>query len=122
MAHQYILANLLAQNDGAVGTLFLDDSGETVDFACSEIGPFQMKVLGAHIGIYLRLLREFLASTGQGEPGWLHIEKEDLHIFAVPLPDRYFLVLVQRGPALVARSRRALVAASEQLTRELFTS
>jgi hypothetical protein len=81
MAHEYILANLLAENDGAVGTLFLDETGETVDFACSEFGPYQMKVLGA-----------------------------------------YVVVLVQRGPAVVAKAKRSLAAACEQLTRELFVS
>lgn len=122
MAHEYILANLLAENDGAVGTLFLDDTGETVDLACSEFGPYQMKVLGAYIGIYLRQLQEFLRSGGHGEPGWLHIEKEDLHIYAMPLPDGYFVVLVQRGPAVVAHAKRSLASACEQLTRELFVS
>ena len=122
MAHEYILADLLARNDGAVGTLFLDDTGETVDLACSEFGPYQMKVLGAYIGIYLRQLQEFLQSGGYGDPSWLHIEKEDLHIYAMPLPDGYFVVLVQRGPAVVAHARRSLAMACEQLTRELFTS
>lgn len=122
MAHEYILTDLLARNDGAVGTLFLDETGETVDLACSEFGPYQMKVLGAYIGIYLRQLQEFLASGGHGNPTWLHIEKDDLHIYAMPLPDGYFVVLVQRGPAIVAKARRSLTEARDQLTRELFTS
>ena len=122
MAHEYILADLLARNDGAVGTLFLDDTGETVDLACSEFGPYQMKVLGAYIGIYLRQLQEFLSTGGYGDPSWLHIEKEDLNIYAMPLPDGYFVVLVQRGPAVVARAKRSLAHACEQLTRELFIS
>lgn len=54
MPFQYILANLLAHNDGAVGVLFLDDTGETVDFACSDYSPYQMRVVGAYVGIYLR--------------------------------------------------------------------
>ena len=122
MAHEYILADLLARNEGAVGSLFLDETGETVDLACSEFGPYQMKVLGAYIGIYLKQLQEFLALGGHGDPSWLHVEKEDLHIYAMPLPDGYFVVLVQRGPAIVAQARRSLAHARDQLTRELFTS
>jgi len=122
MAHEFILANLLAANDGAVGTLFLDDSGETVDLACSEFSPYQMKILGAYVGIYLRQLKEFLGDAEHGDPTWLHIEKEDLHIYAMPLPDGYFVVLVQRGPAIVAKAKRSLAEACDQLTRELFTS
>ena len=40
----------------------------------------------------------------------------------MPLPDGYYLVLVQRRPALVARARATMTAAAEQLTRELFMS
>ena len=59
---------------------------------------------------------------GYGDPSWLHIEKEDLNIYAMPLPDGYFVVLVQRGPAVVATAKRSLAHACEQLTRELFIS
>ena len=36
MPFQYTLANLLAENEGALGVLFLDETGETVDLACAE--------------------------------------------------------------------------------------
>jgi hypothetical protein len=120
MAYEYILANLLAHNDGAVGVLFLDDSGETIDVACSEFSPYQMKVVGAYVGIYLRQAQQFMANLGQNEPRLLHIEKESLHLYARPLPDGYYVVLVQRHPALTAVARRTLDDAAEQLGRELF--
>ena len=90
MPFQYILANLLAQNDGAVGVLFLDDTGETDDFACSEYSPY------------------------------LHVEKEGLHLYSMPLPDGYYLVLVQRRPALAGLARRTMEEACDQLQRALF--
>lgn len=120
MPYQYILGNLLAQNEGAVGVLFLDDSGETIDVACSEFSPYQMKVVGAYVGIYLRQAQQFLEETGKGAAEWIHIEKESLHIYARLLPDNYYVVLVQRSPALTGRARRTLDAACDQLARELF--
>ena len=120
MPYQYILANLLAQNEGAVGVLFLDDAGETIDVACSEFSPFQMRVVGAYVGIYLRQAHQFLGELGQGAPRWMHIEKEALHVYARPLPDGYYVVLVQRSPALSGRAKRTLDEACEQLGRELF--
>jgi hypothetical protein len=120
MPYHYILANLLASNDGAVGVLFLDDSGESVDLAVAESSPYQMRVVGAYIGIYLRQMEQFLLAEGHGEPRWLHIEKEGLHLYAVPLPDGYYLVLVQRAPALAAAARRSLEEARDHLSRELF--
>jgi len=117
--YEYILANLLARTPGAVGVLFLDDGGETVDFACSEFSPYQMKVVGAYVGIYLRQLREFLGPVA-GEPSIVHIQKESLHLYAMALPDGYCVVLAQRSPAVVALAERELRDAAEQLRRELF--
>jgi len=120
MPFQYTLANLLAANEGAVAALFLDDSGEVVDLACADHSPYQMKVLGAYAGIYVRQLREVLGKAQLGEPRLLHIEKQELHLFVAVLPDDYCLLLVQRHPALVGRSRESLERARAELAREIF--
>jgi hypothetical protein len=122
MPFEYILADLLARNDGAVGVLFLDESGETVDLVCTDFNPHQLRVVGAYVGIYLRQARELMGEAADGPPRWLHIEKDALHIYVVPLPDGYYVVLVQRAPALVARARESLATACEQLERELFSA
>lgn len=121
MVFQYVLANLLANNDHALGALFLDGSGETVDLACGTgFTPYEMRVIGAYLGIYLRQLDRVLTNNDLGEARMIHIEKKSLHIYVVPLPDGYHLALVQRHPALVARARESLTEAVEQLKRELF--
>ena len=118
---QYVLANLLANNDHALGALFLDGSGETVDLACGDgFSPYEMRVIGAYLGIYLRQLEKVLANNDLGEARMIHIEKKAVHIYVVPLPDGYHLALVQRHPALVARARETLNQAVDQLKRELF--
>lgn len=122
MQFNVVLDDLMAQNEGAVGVLFLDDSGETVDLACAESNLFQLKVVGAYVGIYLRQAREYLTEAGLGEPEWLHIERDAHHLFVQPLPDGYYLVLVQRAPSMVARARASLAVAAELLSRELFAS
>jgi hypothetical protein len=119
MPFQYILANLLAQT-GAIGVLFLDNTGETVDVACSDFTPYEMRVLGAYLGIYLRQVAGFVEGQGLGGARMVHIEKERLHIFALPLPEGYYLVLVQRRPALVGPARIQLGRAAEQLIHALF--
>jgi hypothetical protein len=118
---QRILADLLAANADAVGALFLDGSGETVDLACSEFTPYQIRVLGAYLGIYLRRLEKVLAGNDLGEARLVHIEKQAVHIYAMPLADGYYLALVQRHPALVARTRRSMEEAVGQLRQELFS-
>ncbi|MDX1631402.1 MAG: hypothetical protein R3234_06055 [Thermoanaerobaculia bacterium] len=119
MPFQYILANLLAETE-AVGVLFLDETGETVDVSCSEFTPYEMRIVGAYLGIYLRQLGGFLEDQRAGRPELIHIEKEKLHIYAMALPEDYYLVLVQRPPALVGHARLQLQRAARELERELF--
>ncbi len=120
MPFQYILANLLAKNDGALAVLFVDEIGETVDLACSEFTPYDMRILGAYVGIYQRQLSEMLATSDYGELELLHIEKDSIHLYATSLPDGYSLVLVQRRPGMVARARETLKAARSEMSREIF--
>ena len=120
MPFQYTLANLLAANEGAVAVLFLDDSGEVVDIACADQSPYQMKVLGAYVGIYMRQLGFVLEKVALGDPATLHIEKDGLHLFASALPDGYYLLLVQRDPAVVGRCMRTLASARDEIAREIF--
>ena len=121
MPFQYTLANLLAKNDGALAVIFLDDTGETVDLACADRAPYQMKLAGAYLGIYLRQVGATLSNSGLGEPEFIHIEREAAHFYATALPDGYYLVLVQQRPGLAAVARRSLASARDELTRELFT-
>ena len=118
---QYVLANLLANNKDALGAIFLDGTGETVDLACADFSPHEMKVVGAYLGIYIRHFERLLTSNALGELKVLHIEKHGIHIYVVPLPDGYSLALVQKHPALVAQARASLTEAVAQLTHELFS-
>jgi hypothetical protein len=119
---QYVLANLLANNEHCLGVLFLDGTGETVEMACAGLSPYEMRVAGAYLGIYLRQLRKTLDGNQLGRPLLVHIEKSGTHVYAVPLPDGYYLAMVQRQPALVARSRATLEEAVRQLEREVFAN
>ena len=116
----FVLTTLLANNKDALGALFLDGTGETVDLACSDFSPDDMKIVGAYLGIYLRRFEKLLAGNGLGELKVVHIEKRGLHIYMAPMPDEYCLALVQKHPALVAQARASLAEAVEQLKHELF--
>lgn len=120
MPFQYVLANLLADHPDSIGVLFLDDSGETVDFACAADSPYEMQLLGAYLGIYLRQLRGVVESAELGAIRSLHIERRRRHLQVAVLPDGYYLVLVQRHPARVARAREGLRRAALELAREVF--
>lgn len=120
MPFQYILANLLADTDNAVGVLFFDETGETVDLACSELTPYDLRVLGAYLGISIRQLGHTLADLGVGGSATLHVERDELYVLARELPEGYSLAIVLRPPVVVARVERGLAAAARQLEREVF--
>lgn len=120
MPFQYVLANLLADNPDAEAALFLDDAGETVDFACADQSPFEMRLLGAYLGIYLRLIGEMISGAELGATRLFHIERAHHHLHLIALPDGYYLVLVQSRPAMVGKARWSLKAAAEQLKSEIF--
>jgi predicted regulator of Ras-like GTPase activity (Roadblock/LC7/MglB family) len=121
MPLHYILANLLANNPGAVGALLLDDTGETVDLACADFSPHEVKVAGAYLGITLRNMGRLLSEGDLGEPQVLHIEKNGIQIHAMALPEGYFLALLVRSPALIGQARKTLGAAVDSIQREVFT-
>lgn len=120
MPFRYVLANLLANNENAVGALFLDPSGETIDLSCTEISPYQLRILGAYLGIHLRQMERIVSSNWLGEFSVLQFEQDDFLIHAVPLPDGYYLVLVQRPPVRAAVARRELENAARLLAGEAF--
>ena len=120
MTFQYVLASLLADNEGASGALFLDDTGETVELACAGEEPEDLRVLGAYLGIYLRQLEQLVAGGGMGETRVIHIERGWLNVYVAPMPDGYHLALVQTRPGLTAQARRTLERAARQLQDELF--
>lgn len=120
MPFEYILADLLSRNESAVGALFVDESGETVDVACADYTPVQVRIIGAYLGIYLRQLGDLTEQTGLGEPQVLQISSHGLNIYAIPMPDGYSLALLQRAPSNTGRARRSLLEAGRQIHRELF--
>ena len=122
MPFQYVLANLLADHPEAIGVLFLDDSGETVDFACVDESPYEIQLLGAYLGIYLRQIGDIVQRAGLGTIRNLHIERRGRHLHVTVLPDGYCLALVQRQPALVATARERLSRAAIAIAREVFDS
>ncbi len=120
MPFSYVLANLIARTDRCLGALFLDPSGETIELSCTEISPYQLRILGAYLGIHLRQLDRIAGSNALGEPTVLQIELDGLIVMAAPMPEGYYLVLVQRPPVRSAVARRELLKSAELLRQEAF--
>ena len=130
----YILGNLLAEVGEAAGVVFLDEVGEAIETASSDVSLDEMRTMGAIAEIHFRRLGDVVAldalSGGpdllSGGPdvlsgGVLHIEGEGMHLHAVRLKDGFVVVLLQRLPSLSSIARLALQRAGQALEREILT-
>jgi predicted regulator of Ras-like GTPase activity (Roadblock/LC7/MglB family) len=95
-----ILADSLQSVGGAIGAIFLDSEGESVEVVSAR--PFdtddhELRVIGAYAGIFLSQLRRITEATNAGTAGRYKIEFANSKIFCCDLRDGYYLVLVVDG-------------------------
>ena len=119
MPFNYLLTNLLVDVPEAVGAIFLDDEGETVEFVTRHGEPFDLKVEGAYQGIFTRQLGSTTASAGIGELEFFMVEGEGMATLTHVLPAGYYVVLVARRPIARARAQHHLRQAAKLLALEL---
>lgn len=119
MPFNYLLTNLLVDVPEALGAIFLDDDGETVDFVTRHGEPFDLKVEGAIQGIFTRQLGSTFSEAGIGALEYFVIEGEELATLTHILPDGYYVVLVARKPVARARAQHHLKQTARMLAREL---
>ena len=114
MPFKKILNQLLLDVPGAQGVVIVDWEGEAVDQA-TRIGEYDIKILGAHNGIILTLLREVLARLNSDYPEEVVIRTRQGITLIQPLTEDYLLILQLQSGTLVARAAHKLRACAEQL-------
>ena len=119
MPFNYLLTNLLVDVPEAVGAIFLDEEGETVDYVTRHGEPFDLKVEGAYQGIFTRQLSSTSTDTGIGELECFVVEGESLATLTHILPAGYYVVLVARRPVARARAQHHLRLTAKMLAREI---
>jgi len=119
MPFNILLTNLLVDIPEAIGAIFLDDDGETVDFVTRHGEPFDLKVEGAYQGLFTRQLDSTFSTAGIGALEYFVVEGEELATLTHILPDGYYVVLVARKPVARARAQHHLRQTAKMLAREL---
>lgn len=119
MPFNYLLTNLLVDVPEAVGAIFLDDEGETVEFVTRHGEPFDLKVEGAYQGIFTRQLGSTALTAGIGDLEFFVVEGDELATLTHVLPDGYYVVLVARRPVVQARAQHHFRRTAKLLAREL---
>lgn len=113
MPFKPLLHRLLDAIPGALGAIIIDWEGEAVD-QVARIGEYDIKVLGAHKGVILNLLRAALSRIDSGELEEVLIRTGQNKTLLAPLSADYYLVLTLGPTALAGRAAfkmRSCVAA-----------
>lgn len=103
MPFKSLLSRLLEDIPGALGAIITDWEGEAVA-QVARISEYDIKVLGAHKGIILHLLRDALIRGGSGELEEVVIRTGNGKTLIAPLTEDYFLVLSLGPEAIAARA------------------
>ncbi len=119
MPFRVIVEDLVSSTEGAVGAVFLDESGEIVHQADAGQAKQDLRLIAAWVGIYIRQMDRMIASDDLGSLRLFHAQNDRSHLFACPLDDGYSLVLLQRSPHLSAFAKRALLDAGAKIVSEV---
>jgi predicted regulator of Ras-like GTPase activity (Roadblock/LC7/MglB family) len=119
MTFRNILSTLVENVDGALGAMFLDDQGESVEVVTRSIDPYEMQVIGAYQGIFLDHVRRICSAFEHGRLEQFKIDWRNSTMFNVDLADGYYLVLVCRRGIIEAIAWRALLECRELLIKEI---
>jgi len=117
-----ILVDVLQSVGGAIGAIFLDSEGESVEVVSAR--PFDtddhdLRVIGAYSGIFLSQLRRITEATNAGEARRFKIDFAASKIFCCVLRDGYYLVLVVDAGAVEGVVWQRLERCRDQLLGEM---
>ncbi len=122
MPYQYILANLLADAEEALGVVFVDEEGEIVDFAAKQDSEVDFQLMGAYLGIYAQRVVSLAREEELGQPQLLYIDCQGLTILVSSLSGGYSLGVVQDSSTGLGRISRSLERAAADLEREVLSA
>lgn len=117
MPFKSLLNRLLDDIPGALGAIIIDWEGESVDHV-ARIGDYDIKVLGAHQGVILNLLREALGRVDCGKLEEVLIRTGENKTLIAPLTVDYFLVLTLGPQSIATRAAFKMRRCVEELRPE----
>ena len=117
---QTILTELVKSVPGATGAILADWEGEAVTQYCPEGDEYDLKVLGAHKGIILNLMREAHGALGAGELLETVITTADQHILVGAVGPEYVLVMTLERAALLGQALFHFRSCIKPLKKEIY--
>lgn len=118
MPFQAILSRLVSEVDGAIGAMFLDWEGESVDLVGSP-RKYDMQLMGAYQGIFLNHLKRFTDDMALGDITFFKLEFRGAEFFNAVLADGYYLSLATEPGVVEGVAWRRLEQARRLLNSEI---
>lgn len=119
MPFKKILQEFVERTPGASGAILADWEGEAVEQFC-RYDDFELKIIGAHKGIILNLIKELHAAIAAGKPHEALITTETLHVIIGPVGQDYSLVMTLDRDAIVGRALYSFKETVLSLYKEIY--
>jgi predicted regulator of Ras-like GTPase activity (Roadblock/LC7/MglB family) len=117
-----ILNGVLESTHGAIGAVFLDSEGESVEVVTArpfETDDHDLRVIGAYAGIFMSQLRRIASTTDGGDVARFKFDFAASRIFCCNLNEGYYLVLIVDADAVEGIVWRRLDECRMALLREM---
>lgn len=117
-----ILHELIRGTRGAIGAVFLDWEGETVELVSErplDADDHDLKVIGAYQGLFLARLRDLCSETEIGAPHRFKVEFANTRTLSCDLKDGYYLVLIMDADASEGLAWHRLSECRAKLLKEM---
>lgn len=119
MPFKSILAKLMDEVPGATGAILADWEGEAVEQVCIY-DVFDLKVIGAHKGILLNLMKDAHQKMSAGTMQHTVISTDRQHYLTGPIGADYFLVMTMDRGAIVGQALYHFKAALALMYKEIY--
>jgi len=104
---------------GATGAILADWEGEAVE-QCCLYDVFALKVIAAHKGILLNLMKDAHQKMESGELRHTLITTDEQHFLAGSIGDDYFLVMTLDKTAIVGLAVYKFQEAMNRMFKEIY--
>jgi hypothetical protein len=115
---QQRLDELVAQT-GADFAIFCDFEGESIALSSRKLDEFNVRLIGAQLGIWTTQLERVHRDLGMGERAQIVCELPSSYLLVEALRQSYYLVLRLPRSSLVGPARFRLRAVGEKFSAEL---
>ncbi len=119
MPFKSILQNFMDAIPAASGAILADWEGEAVE-QCCKYDVFDLKVIGAHKGILLSLMKELHQKFDAGELEHAVISTDRQHILIGPIGPDYNLVATLGRDAILGLASKHFKEAMSRLYKEIY--